>query len=41
METNETINEVKRLYIEGFTRKKIAAKLGMDAEKVEIGRAHV
>jgi orotate phosphoribosyltransferase-like protein len=34
METNEIINEVKRLYIEGFTRKKIAAKLGMDAEKV-------
>lgn len=30
METNEIINEVKRLYIEGFTRKKIAAKLGMD-----------
>ena len=34
MENDETMNEVKRLYIEGFTRKKIAAKLGMDAEKV-------
>lgn len=34
METNEIIDEVKRLYIEGFTRKKIAAKLGLDVEKV-------
>ena len=28
------MDEIKRLYIEGFTRKKIAAKLGLDAEKV-------
>lgn len=34
METQEIIDEVKRLYIEGFTRKKIAAKLGVDKEKV-------
>ncbi len=34
METQEIIDEIKRLYIEGFTRKKIAAKLGLDAEKV-------
>ena len=34
METQEIIEEVKRLYIEGFTRKKIAAKLGLDVEKV-------
>ncbi len=34
METQEIIDGVKRLYIEGFTRKKIAAKLGLDAEKV-------
>jgi len=34
METQEIIDEVKRLYIEGFTRKKIAVKLGLDAEKV-------
>jgi orotate phosphoribosyltransferase-like protein len=34
METQEIIDEVKRLYIEGFTRKKIAAKLGLDVEKV-------
>jgi DNA-binding transcriptional regulator LsrR (DeoR family) len=34
METQEIIDEVKRLYIEGFTRKKIAAKVGLDAEKV-------
>jgi DNA-binding transcriptional regulator LsrR (DeoR family) len=32
--TQQIINEVKRLYIEGFTRKKIAAKLGMDSEQV-------
>jgi DNA-binding transcriptional regulator LsrR (DeoR family) len=34
VETQEIIDEIKRLYIEGFTRKKIAAKLGLDAEKV-------
>jgi DNA-binding transcriptional regulator LsrR (DeoR family) len=34
METQEIMDEVKRLYIEGFTRKKIAAKLGVDKEKV-------
>ena len=34
METKEIMEEVKRLYIEGFTRKKIAAKLGVDKEKV-------
>jgi hypothetical protein len=34
METQEIIDEVKSLYIEGFTRKKIAAKLGLDVEKV-------
>ena len=28
------IDEIKQLYIEGFTRKKIAAKLGLDSEKV-------
>lgn len=34
METKEIIDEVKRLYIEGFTRKKIAAKVGLDVERV-------
>jgi DNA-binding transcriptional regulator LsrR (DeoR family) len=34
METQEIMDEVKRLYIEGFTRKRIAAKLGVDKEKV-------
>jgi DNA-binding transcriptional regulator LsrR (DeoR family) len=34
VETQEIMDEIKRLYIEGFTRKKIAAKLGLDAEKV-------
>ena len=34
MATQQIIDEVKRLYIEGFTRKKIAAKLGLDAEQV-------
>jgi DNA-binding transcriptional regulator LsrR (DeoR family) len=34
VETKEIMDEVKRLYIEGLTRKKIAAKLGLDSEQV-------
>lgn len=34
METTEIIEQVKDLYIKGFTRKKIAAKMGLDVERV-------
>jgi transposase len=34
METLEVMNNVKTLYLEGLTRKKIAKKLGLDDQRV-------
>jgi DNA-binding transcriptional regulator LsrR (DeoR family) len=34
METSEIMQQVKNLYLEGLTRKKIAKTLGLDAQKV-------
>jgi DNA-binding transcriptional regulator LsrR (DeoR family) len=34
MELNEMMDKIKALYLEGFTRKKIAKVLGLDNQKV-------
>ena len=34
MELNEMMDKIKALYLEGFTRKKIAKVLGLDDQKV-------
>jgi transposase len=34
METNEIIQKVKQLYLEGLTRKKIAKRVGLDDQRV-------
>lgn len=34
METSEIMDKIKALYLEGFTRKKIAKELGLDHEKI-------